>query len=411
MIRRIQIKNFGSLLDVDVELGPLTVLVGPNAAGKSMFLRALRALAKLLRSPVRGPEGEFSIDYATLDDLAGGERISFRVWVEETAEPTYCLELGKVTRLWTVTKESLRFEGLNFDSGAAPFEFGTQHRGKIPWDSPGNPPRHATLPYLVFPYQHDAMALQDIQPFLNFREALGWVYGYRVSPTDLVSPLRPDWIPRKNPYVDFTGNGFVHTLRAWYQTAEGDGVFRTKVLPELHRLFPHIQGIGFQDKAPRVFLEYSTDRGSKAVPAGLESDGVNLTLFLLCIPFLAGRSPGTSCGLCLEEPESGTHPYLHSQRLDLLRRIASGEVTGEPIQVIATTHSPEFLRWVRPEEALGVLRFVGHLGPEGGTKIHRVLSQEDMDRVLEQYERDAGLAWCSGVFGAVPAKTWSEPDE
>jgi len=35
------VKNFRSLADVDVTLGPLTVLVGPNAAGKSAFVDAL----------------------------------------------------------------------------------------------------------------------------------------------------------------------------------------------------------------------------------------------------------------------------------------------------------------------------------------------------------------------------------
>ena len=42
MITRVQIKNFRNLADVDVHLGPLTVLVGRNGAGKSTFLDALR---------------------------------------------------------------------------------------------------------------------------------------------------------------------------------------------------------------------------------------------------------------------------------------------------------------------------------------------------------------------------------
>jgi predicted ATPase len=41
MIREVAIHNFRSLRDVTVELGPLTVLVGPNASGKSSFLAAM----------------------------------------------------------------------------------------------------------------------------------------------------------------------------------------------------------------------------------------------------------------------------------------------------------------------------------------------------------------------------------
>jgi predicted ATPase len=41
MIRSVHIKNFRCLRDVQLELEPLTVLVGPNASGKSAILRAL----------------------------------------------------------------------------------------------------------------------------------------------------------------------------------------------------------------------------------------------------------------------------------------------------------------------------------------------------------------------------------
>jgi len=41
MIRRVAIKNYRCLRDVELELSPLTVLVGPNASGKSSILSAL----------------------------------------------------------------------------------------------------------------------------------------------------------------------------------------------------------------------------------------------------------------------------------------------------------------------------------------------------------------------------------
>lgn len=44
MIQRIVIDNFQSLHHVDLELAPLTVIVGPSSSGKSAFIRSLRAL-------------------------------------------------------------------------------------------------------------------------------------------------------------------------------------------------------------------------------------------------------------------------------------------------------------------------------------------------------------------------------
>jgi len=43
MLRRIRVKDIQSLADVDLELGQVTVIVGPSRSGKSALVRALRA--------------------------------------------------------------------------------------------------------------------------------------------------------------------------------------------------------------------------------------------------------------------------------------------------------------------------------------------------------------------------------
>jgi hypothetical protein len=48
MISRIRIQNFRSLIDVDVNLEPLTVLIGRSGTGKSNFVAAIRALRDTL---------------------------------------------------------------------------------------------------------------------------------------------------------------------------------------------------------------------------------------------------------------------------------------------------------------------------------------------------------------------------
>ena len=50
MIRRIRIQNFRSLVDVTVDLNPLTVLIGRSGTGKSNFVHAIRFLRDILSS-------------------------------------------------------------------------------------------------------------------------------------------------------------------------------------------------------------------------------------------------------------------------------------------------------------------------------------------------------------------------
>jgi energy-coupling factor transporter ATP-binding protein EcfA2 len=45
-ISRVRLKNYKSIANCDVSLGPLTILIGPNGTGKSNFLDALAFLAR-----------------------------------------------------------------------------------------------------------------------------------------------------------------------------------------------------------------------------------------------------------------------------------------------------------------------------------------------------------------------------
>ena len=50
MIHRFRVQNFKSIVDVDVDLSPVTVLVGKSGTGKSSFVQALRFLRDVLIS-------------------------------------------------------------------------------------------------------------------------------------------------------------------------------------------------------------------------------------------------------------------------------------------------------------------------------------------------------------------------
>lgn len=56
MITRLQVRNFKSLRGIDLPLGPLNVLVGPNMAGKSNILDVFRFLHQTF-FPEAGTEG------------------------------------------------------------------------------------------------------------------------------------------------------------------------------------------------------------------------------------------------------------------------------------------------------------------------------------------------------------------
>lgn len=58
MLQRVEIRNFQSLKHVDLELGPLTVIVGKSSSGKSALTRALRTLTSNARGTSFITQGE-----------------------------------------------------------------------------------------------------------------------------------------------------------------------------------------------------------------------------------------------------------------------------------------------------------------------------------------------------------------
>jgi len=97
MLKRIHIKGYKSLVDAEVELKPLAVLFGPNAAGKSNFLDALQLLSRITCSrtlkdafdpPCRGkPLESFTLGEEGLAGLLKKESAAFELEADVELSP------------------------------------------------------------------------------------------------------------------------------------------------------------------------------------------------------------------------------------------------------------------------------------------------------------------------------------
>jgi len=105
MIKRIRIQRYKSLLDVDVTLKPLSVLFGPNAAGKSNFIDALQLLSRIAGSrslkeafepPYRGkPMESFSFGECGLEGLMKRDSLSFVLEADVDLSPAVIAAVNK----------------------------------------------------------------------------------------------------------------------------------------------------------------------------------------------------------------------------------------------------------------------------------------------------------------------------
>ena len=166
---------------------------------------------------------------------------------------------------------------------------------------------------------------------------------------------------------------------------------------ELNRWLPEFDRILFETPATgkKRFL-VRTSGGQHRVKATDLSQGVLFALAFLALAYL----PDPPSIVCFEEPDRGIHPRLLLDIRDAMYRLAFPENYGEmrePVQVIATTHSPYLLDLFKehPEQIV-----IAHKDRQG---VHfEKLSEKPHLREILEGGAPLGDIWFSGVLGGVP---------
>jgi predicted ATPase len=164
------------------------------------------------------------------------------------------------------------------------------------------------------------------------------------------------------------------------------------------RWLPEFRAILFQKPGrgqKSVLLE--SRAGDYRIPAADLSQGTLLALAMLTLAFLPHPPPLVG----LEEPDRGIHPRLLRHVADAIHRLSHPKEHGEdrqPVQVIATTHSPYFLDLFKdhPEEVVIAEK------TREGARFERLSDRSDIGEILA--DAPLGEVWYTGVLGGVPTE-------
>jgi predicted ATPase len=212
---------------------------------------------------------------------------------------------------------------------------------------------------------------------------------YALDPKEIEKPtlIRPD--------VELGSNGSY--LAAVLDNLHGQEPERFEALNQaLRQMMPEFDRVLLEatQDGHKAFLLRTVERHK--IPADSLSQGTLLALAVLTLAYL----PNPPSVVCLEEPDRGIHPRLLREVQDTLYRLCYPEnfdEQREPVQVIATTHSPYLLDLYRdyPEQVVIANK------TEEGTRFERLSEQPYIEEIL----RDAqlGSIWYTGILGGVPA--------
>lgn len=366
MLQSFHIQNFKCLRDTTLELGPFTVLIGPNDSGKTSILDALRLLGQTF---VRSYPDVFVIPNQ-FDALVWRQEIGLEIiwqarFVSGEAKFAYsfCFPSG--------TEEGRSSRGSSFrrsgthDKSRVETSSEIRSASSFPQPSPVETTLRALLAGRPSPLRAE---FADLIP-----PGISDLRRYRLDPDALRTPA----VPQPDAVLSPSGDNLVAVLDRLIS-----GPDRTAIVElerNLNAAIPTLRGISLRTaEAGKKSLEFVLAGPGKpltTIPCAHASDGAMLLTAYLALAY--SEQPGM---LLIEEPENGLHPSRLQAVVEMLRKLSTGEVGPRPRQVILTTHSPLLLNYTRPDEVRIVRR-----DPEEGTKVTPLTAVPDISKLLEEF--------------------------
>lgn len=311
---QVHISNFLSLQDVDLPLKPLTILVGPNASGKSNVLKALDILGRMMTRE----------SLPSADDIqkwlwaGGADKISFELVVKANHKRAgYKLELQAQTEN-PISVEELIVDEIEVISirgghGEVTDENDTNstvfHSTKLALKSAGD---YGNKPV--------TKALAD---FIRNWE----LYNFRPSEMRrgkiTASAMRKLTVKGLPTRMDNDGEALGFLLYEWGEKDKARFQAVSEALNDYCKL-----GIGQEGDELYLLEGYKNH-----IPLEMASDGT-LRLLAYQVLLIEPESPSL---IAIEEPERNLHPAALTQLASLLKRLS------KKTQVIITTHSAQLL--------------------------------------------------------------------
>ncbi len=297
MIDQLILKNFKVLRDVSVPLRPLTLVVGPNASGKSSILQSLM----LLSQGIRRDDQERYAPELLLSRVSNGP--ATLACEGHLLDPEFIRErfsLFQFVRPDAVSPLRGRWMGSSFDG--------------------------------VMPENLAKIVGNSLELSLNVKKLAAPSY-----PREILSVLPGD------------GDGLAAFLANLY--LENSLAF-SRLVANLRAVVPVVRGLRLKSVViqepgeKRVGYELIFDmHGGEGIPAHSVSQGTLLTLGLLTI-LSSSNPPGL---IVVDDLEQGLHPKALGE---LVKQIRAIQIQEPHLQIVATSHSPYLLDYLEADEIL-----------------------------------------------------------
>jgi predicted ATPase len=369
MIRRLHVQGYRTLRDVDLPLGALNVLIGPNGCGKTNLLDTFT----LFHEYAAGKLEDTVYARGGLDGV---------LWARQEYES---VRIRLVFASTQQDKDSewefrlrLRRSGIKFVSDV---DFGQPDKLTSFEDAP---------PTLAEPFVGPSRKLRDgITPRDEAKRKLMDLFAssviYTFFDTTHSSQMRQPALVRPQTRLVNGGDNLVNVMYHLSAVRDYRSAYED-ILDVIRTTYPDFEELSFPAEGGdgRIVMRWKEKSFKRDFSTNYLSDGILRFLCLLAIL----KTPDPPLLVCIDEPELGLHPSLMPIIAALLRDASSRT------QLIVATHSPQLV------DALDVEHIVIVDRVDGETRVQRLQDRPQLDAWLEHYTK--GELWLSGELGGMP---------
>ena len=351
-LSRVLLKNYKSIANCSVKLGPLNFFVGPNGAGKSNFLDALRFVTEALNTSLDHALRERG-GIAEVRRRSSGHPTHFGIRLEFSLSTGdsgyYAFRIGALPKGgFEVQQEECHIDGPTaLDTSRYEVKSGkvvSSHDRVVP----------AAASDRLF-----LVAASGLPEFRPLYDALSHMGFYNLNP-DEIRDLQP---PDAGEVLRRDGGNLASVLNV-LRTENPEA--RQRIVEFLSKVVPGVLDVSVKHVQKKETLEFRQKVGSNEAPwrffAENMSDGTLRALGVLTALFQSANGAAKRIPLVgVEEPETAVHPGAAGVLRDALRAAA------DSTQVLVTSHSPDLLddKDVRDDWVLAVVSENGEtkIGP------------------------------------------------
>jgi predicted ATPase len=337
MIKRVYVNNFRTLVNFELELGPLLLLLGPMGAGKSSVFDVLHRLRRFI------VEGAPTKDLFPLSDFTRWQRHTapeqkFEIDMEDTGgvyKYKLTIEHDRNRALSRMKSESLHFDDKPL------FEFSSSTGlARLYHDS------HKQGPEVSFDWSRSGigslMERPDNTKVTRFKNKIAATYIIRPNPLRIGSESREE---EEHPTMDLSN--FASWYRHLSQESQGSIVDLTKDLRDIMDGF-HSFRLGAAGEAKILSVGFTIRDDVDYFKLHELSDGQRMLIALYTVLHCTSAENST---LCVDEAEN----FLSLPEIQpwLDKAAERAENSG---QILLISHHPRCINWLSRDYGIWIFR-------------------------------------------------------